>query len=167
MEIIKEKLSNGNIIKYKIVNDTAYLINTNEKVINILEYAMKNNKRIRLFYGDIETGRDWMEEYNTIGYIGRSAGKIQIPLLIKTNRSFGGSAILDNCIIKITIDKEIVYQHPKYHLPKINILNAIQSLIKNGYKTSVFADNKNIANFKKSFQAYRYKDFLEGNRNRI
>lgn len=167
MEIIKEKLSNGNIIEYKIINGTAYYIGTDEKVVNILENARINHKRVRFFYGDVKTGRDWMEEYDTIGYIGRSTGKIKVPLLIKTNKSYGGGVILDDCIVKITIDKKIVYQHPKYYLPKINILDAIQSLIKDGYKASVFADNKNIANFKKPFQAYQYKKFLEGIRNKI
>ncbi|MFC0903820.1 hypothetical protein ACFHWD_03830 [Clostridium sp. MT-14] len=167
METIKEKLNNGNIIEYKIINETAYHADTDKKVIDILENTRMSNQRIRLFYGDIKTGRDWMEEYDTIGYIGRSTGKIKIPLLVKTNKSYGGGAILDDCIVKITLDKKIIYQHPKYHLPKINILDAVESLIKDGYKTSVFAGNKNIANFRKSFQAYHYKDFLKGNRNRI
>lgn len=167
METIKEKLNNGNIIEYKIINGTAYNADTDKKVIDILENTRMSNQRIRLFYGDIKTGRDWMEEYDTIGYIGRSTGRIKIPLLIKTNKSYGGGAILDDCIVKITINKKVVYQHPKYYLPKINILDAIELLKKDGYKTSVFANNKNIANFKKPFQAYQYKDFLEGIRNRI
>ena len=96
-------------IKYKVVNGTSYHQNAPDAVIRVLENAMRTNKRIRVFYGDTETGRDWMEIYDTIGTIGRSCGQNKIPLLIKNSRSYGGCAILTDCIVKITIDKEIVY----------------------------------------------------------
>ena len=46
---------------YKVYNGTWYCLDTPDGVIYILDGAMKNHKRIRVFYGDTETGRDWME----------------------------------------------------------------------------------------------------------
>jgi hypothetical protein len=158
MELIKEKLSNGNEIEYKIINGTAYHINTPDRVVNILEQSLnsKRGQRIRIFYGDEKTGRDWLEEHDTIGFIGRSTGSIKIPLLIKTSNSYGGGALLDDNIVKITIDKTTVYQHPNYHTGSIEIKDK-----------SVFVNGENVANFNTIIQAQNYVEFLKGNRNKI
>lgn len=102
--------------RYKVYNDTWYWFDTPDRVIQILDGAMKNHERIRVFYGDTETGRDWCEFFDTIGYVSRSCGNFKIPLLINNSRSIGGTSILDGNIVKITIDKVVVYQHPNYHL---------------------------------------------------
>ena len=152
--------------KYKVVNGISYHENTPDVVIRVLENAMRTNKRIRIFYGDTETGRDWMEIYDTIGTIGRSCGQNKIPLLIKNSRSYGGGAILTHCIVKITIDKEIVYKHPKYYLPEMEIKEASNSLKAEGYFYSVFADGKNIYNCKTLKQAENEVAFHKGLRNK-
>lgn len=112
----------GNNIQYKTVNGTSYNAKASDEIISILENARQYNKRVRLFYGNTETGRDWMEVYDTMGTIGRSYGEVKIPLLIKNSRSIGGSAILEDCIVKITIDKKVVYQHENYSLPTLEIV---------------------------------------------
>jgi hypothetical protein len=104
--------------RYKVYNDTWYCFDTPDRVIQILDNAMKNHERIRVFYGDADTGCDWCEFFDTIGYVGRSCGYMKAPLLIKNSRSMGGLSILDRCIVKITIDKVVVYQHLNYHLDK-------------------------------------------------
>lgn len=93
---IQVKEVNGK--SYKIYNDIWYCLDTPDRVIQILDGAMKSHERIRVFYGDNETGRDWMEIYDTIGYVAHSYGSIQIPLLIKDSRSVGGIGILDDNI---------------------------------------------------------------------
>lgn len=153
-------------IKYKVVNGTSYHENTPMEVINILECARENKKRIRIFYGDTETGRDWMEIYDTIGAIGRSCGRVKIPLLIKTNRSYGGGAILDHCIVKITIDKKVVYQNPRYYLPIMEIRESDEDLKADGYFYSVFTDGKNTYNCKTLRQAENEIAFHKGLRNK-
>lgn len=145
--------------EYKFINGTAYHVETSNRVINILENIRNSKKRVRIFYGDPKTGRDWLEEYDTIGYIGRSAGKIKIPLLIKNSRSIGGGGILDNCIIKITMNKKTIYQHPKYTLGELQIK-------KENENYAVYRDNENIANFETKKQAENYIKFLKGIRNR-
>jgi hypothetical protein len=115
----------GETDKYKIVDGTAYHKETPDAVVNVLENARKSNARIKLYYGDVVTGRDWNEEYDTVGTIGRSGGgTYKIPLLIKTGRSLGGGSVLDHCIVKIKDSKtgRVLYQNPKYIAPVIEIV---------------------------------------------
>jgi len=167
MEFINEKLSNGNTINYKIVNGTAYKVETPSRVIEVLEQSLNSNQRVRLFYGDAKTGRDWLEENDTIGSIGRSSGKIQIPLLIKNARSSGGGGLLDECIVKITIGKTTVYQNKKYKLGEIEIKESDKVLQEQGLTHSVNIRGINQANFETLKRANNYVEFLKGNRNRI
>jgi hypothetical protein len=107
-------------IEYKIVDGTAYHIDTPDIVVKILEDNRKNHrgKRLRLWYGNSKTGEDWEESYATTGYIGRSTGLVKIPLLIHDTRGWGGPGLLDDTIIKIAETKEphrVLYQHPDFH----------------------------------------------------
>lgn len=123
MHNVTETLPNGNTIKYKIRNGTAYHEETPENIVQILESARASNRstRLRFCFGDVDTGRDWGEVNDIEGYIGRSTGSIKIPLLIKTVNSSGGGALLDHCIVRIERkergDKSYteVYRHPLYH----------------------------------------------------
>lgn len=119
---VTELLSNGNSIKYKIKNGTAYHFETPDRIVTILEEARQSSRSIRLrfCFGDLETGKDWEETFDTTGYIGRSTGSIKIPLLLKKITSSGGGSILDHCIVRI--EKKVsggsyreVYRHPNYH----------------------------------------------------
>ena len=141
----------------KVINGTTFHDETPITVCNILNDAISSrlSKRIRIFFGDKETGKDWNEFYDTIGYVGRSSGLIKIPLMIHNTRSTGGGAILDHCIVKITVDKKTVYQHPKYHCP----------IVIKGCSVIDTEDNKVIANCKDAEMAKRYFDYLKGTRN--
>ena len=150
---------------HKIVNGTFYSSNTPDEVIKILEDARINKKRIRIFLGDTETGKDWMESYDLIGTVGRSCGSFKVPLLIKNHQSLGGGAIFDYCIVKITINKQVVYQHPKYHLPVFEIKESDEELKEKGYFYSVFADGKNNFNCRTKEKAEKWIAFLQGFRN--
>ena len=75
--------------------------------------------------------------------------------MIHNTRSTGGGAILDHCIVKITVDKKTVYQHPKYHCP----------IVIKGCSVIDTEDNKVIANCKDAEMAKRYFDYLKGTRN--
>lgn len=118
MENITIQMPAGNTIVYKIVNGTAYHVQTPDEVINILERCRQNKTRIKIYLGNTETGEDWRETFDTTGTIGRSMGKIQVPILLHNSRSMGGGALLDHCIIKISESngRRKLYEHPKYHL---------------------------------------------------
>lgn len=120
IETVTESLTNGNTITYKLINRTAYHLETPDAICKVLEEARLKGYRQRLLldFGDTETGKSWQEKFDIAGYIGRSTGRIKIPLLIHNTRSSGGGAILDHCIIKITDTrtKQVLYKHKKYHL---------------------------------------------------
>jgi len=102
--------------------------NTPERVKQILESELHSHNRIRLFYGDKETGRDWNEEYQTMGYISRSGGSKPIMILVNNVCSYGGGAILTDCIVKITKNGRTLYQHPNYSCAKHVVGNPVNDL---------------------------------------
>ena len=90
-----------------------------QKVTEILERCRRHGTRVRLYYGDVETGRDWGEFNDVAGRIGRSMGPVKILILLHNASSIGGSGILDQCIVRIRYANRKnggnLYLHPKYH----------------------------------------------------
>jgi hypothetical protein len=149
-----------------MTKETFYKESTPEKVKQILEKELRSCNRIRIFYGDKDTGLDWMEEHDTIGYIGRSAGETPIIILLNNNRPCGGGAVLTDCIVKITKDHTVLYQHPNYHYNKLSLGNPIDS----NFQEAVYQEDNNnslelIAQFERINQGKRWIDFMEGKRN--
>lgn len=125
----------------KIINGFEFDSNTPDEVVNILLNAMDGRKtRLKIYYGDIETGRDWHEEHDTVGYIGKSTGINKLPLLIHNSRSMGGGAIVTGCIVKIKDQKtgRVLYQHPKYQKPTIEMVESDSP----DYKFNINIDGK-------------------------
>lgn len=106
-----------------IVNGTKYHSATPANVIRALEEAREGRYRIRVFYGDTDTGRDWDERYDVTGYVSRSIGPTKVPILLANARSPGGPAMLDHCIVRIRHSSKQarrrhggdIYRHPRYH----------------------------------------------------
>jgi hypothetical protein len=112
---------------YSVTNSgTYYNEGTPQRIIEILEQARETGQRLQLFYGDIETGRNWNEEYNTTGTIGRSTGTVKIPLLIATSRSMGGGGISTDRIIAIrdTKTKKVLYRSPNFQPQQMEIVSS-------------------------------------------
>ena len=128
---------------------------TQSGVADILNRFTESKQRVRLVYGNTTTGKDWLQEYEVIGSIGKSTGSNQIPLFISNSRSTGGGAISEDCILKIVDvkSKKVLYQHDKYIAPKFEIV-----ILTNGY--SVTVDSNVQANFKTKKQAQNYIDFM-------
>lgn len=114
-----------------------------------------SKQRVRLVYGDTDTGKDWLQEYDVLGSIGKSTGSNQALLLISNSRSTGGGTILEDCILKMVDvkSKKVLYQHDKYLAPKFEIVPSTD-----GY--SVTVDGNVQANFKIQKQAQNYVDFM-------
>lgn len=95
---------------------------TPEKVRRVLERARREGLTLRLFLGDATTGRDWLEENDVVGRVGRSTGKLKIPLLVPEG-DVGGPGILDANVVRI-LDAdtgEELYRHPSYHQPELHL----------------------------------------------
>lgn len=101
------------------IDGTTYHDETDAAMIILLERIRKEKTRCRFHWGDTKTGRDWGECYDVAGTIDRSTGSIKVPLLINNSRSYGGGAMLEHCIVKITHANKknggTIYQHPQYH----------------------------------------------------
>jgi len=115
-------------VVYKVSESGTYYSNeTLDEVIRVLDSIRGTQQRVKIYLGDKNTGRDWMEEDSKVGKIGRSSGPIKIPILLKTINSDGGGAILDDCIVKIVTSPltsmRVLYQHPRYHQPAMEITN--------------------------------------------
>lgn len=141
---------------YKVYEGTSFDERTPHAVCEILSDAIhsRRTQRLRLFYGNTETGRDWMEEHDTTGYIGRSTGSVKIPLLIPRSTSTGGGAILGHCIVRITSGGRDLYRHPAYHQPAITFQG-----------NEVLFDGAVHAQFDTFRKAEKYIDFITGRTN--
>ncbi len=105
---------------YKQSNGTSYDERTPDEVVAVLESARQNRTRLHVSLGETEgpqAGRDWLEDSDVMGYIGRSMGPVKVPLLIANRRSTGGGAILDHCIVRIRTSSggRVLWMHPHYH----------------------------------------------------
>ncbi len=111
---------------YKVFSGISFDERTPDEVCKVIANAYDSNKRQRLkfYFGDVETGSGWNDEYDTVGYIGRSTGSIKIPLLIKKINSMGGGSILDHCILKIKDVKSgtVLFQRDNYQASKVEIV---------------------------------------------
>jgi len=117
---------NGHKTTYKEINGTWFNIETPDSVCHVLNNYLHTNKRVKIYLGDVKTGKDWHEEHDTMGTIGRSTGDVKIPLLITTSRSHGGGAILDHCILKIKEIKTgyVPYCAENYIAPTMQIVKS-------------------------------------------
>lgn len=87
--------------EYKVVNDTAYHLNTPDDLIAVMERCRKDRTRVRITYGDVATGTPWDSYALDVGRIGRSTGSRKIPILVHNARSMGGGGILTDCILQV------------------------------------------------------------------
>ena len=147
--------------KYKEIEGTSFTTGTPDRVCQLLNYFRNNGTRIRVFYGDTKTGKDWLQEYDTMGRVGRSGGQIKIPILVNNSRSWGGGGILDDCIVRITVDRKDVYRHPKYHQGRFMIGKSPYPELPWG----VFVNGENHANFKTKEKAEKWVRFMKGETN--
>lgn len=141
---------------YKLINGTSYHDETPDEVIRVLESARQNRTRLHISLGDQQTGRDWLEEFETHGYVGRSMGPMKVPLLVSNTRSLGGGAILDHCIVRIRTSAggRVLWQHPSYHHGQLQIRQkAADGRI---LRVEVVLDGKEQAAFEDMSKARRY-----------
>jgi hypothetical protein len=141
---------------------------TKEEVKQVIKRAYNTGIRLRIYYGD-DSGKDWQCENDVLGYIGKSCGEQKVPLLVFNKRCYGGDAILTHCIVKVATSKGkyVLYQHPKYHNPKLRIVPINETSEENQkccngeYSFSVLVEDNSVsANFQTLAQAEKYVQHL-------
>ncbi len=143
----------------RTADGTCYRDKTPQAVVDILERSRKTGSRLRLFLGDPETGRDWMEENDIEGRVGRSTGELKVPLLLARASSTGGGAISDRCIVRIMEGGREVWRHSSYHTGKIEMRESGNPKAPAG----VFRDGELIAGFNTVSMAAKWAEFMVGN----
>jgi hypothetical protein len=138
---------------------TWYDPRTPERLRTILEYLRLKREPVRIFLGDRETGRDWMEEFDTIGLIGRSTGTLKVPLLVEEGTRSGFS-LLDSSIVRIISVKngKEAYRHPAYHLPEMRVAENEHPEL----PFTVLTNGKPHARFKTMAQVCHWIAFMAG-----
>lgn len=152
---------------YKTTDDgTHYPATVPDELIQVLESARLNEKRVRLFYGDPKTGIDFLEQHDIIGRIGRTGGIVKSPILLMRENSSGGPLIPVDIVLKVTDakTKKVLYQHPLYKEPEFivqkNDIDKTYSIIYNDEVHAVFP-------FGKEKEMENYMNFKKGKRNKI
>jgi hypothetical protein len=155
---------------------TWYRAGTPKKVAAILEaarcsYSDNGDQAtiLRLFYGDPATGRDWIDEFETTGFIGRSMGPMRVPLIMEpllddvrdiTSSNYSGAINTVNVLRIIDVRRaEEVYRAKNYVLPQF----AIE--VKEGkasHPVEVKREGKTVAAFTGHEEAAEWIAFIQG-----
>lgn len=180
--VIPCELGNGNIAYYVNFANTDIEVglyiknedrlevfdNLDAKLVSIILQYRNSKERLRLFYGDIHTGRSWNEEYNVTGSIGRTCGNFKVPVLLNNSRSYGGEAISIGSLIRIDeiSTHQTLWQVPNFHVEKLYVKH---TPVNKDYPYAVMQlrdkeSISNIANFKTETQAKHWIDFMYGKR---
>lgn len=163
--------------RYGNLSQLYYSPHTDPTVAVLIEQNVHSGRRFRIFYGDTDRpdyeqvhghrpdpGKDWGEENDVTGTIGRSMGPIKIPLLINNRRSMGGGAIMTDCIVRILINGREVYRHPNYH-SQFDQARVIVSELAPEYSHAVYTDESGeVARFHSGRSAINWLAFMRGER---
>lgn len=141
---------------------------TNDTVKEIITMLANEypRRRVRVWYGDVKTGRSWNDEHDIMGYIGRSTGDKKIPLLVNNSKSYGGGALLDHCIIRIDDikAKKTLYKHDNFHTDLFEEPSYSEDFTMFEVKRATLSGVEVFARFKTYDKAVKYLKFMEGER---
>ena len=139
---------------------------TPEPVKTALRYLVGTETRVRIFLGNVETGKTWSEEHDCVGRISRSMGPCKVPLLIHSRRSMGGSAIMCDSVLGIMSKGR---GSVTWHYKAANFDNGVWTAkairkIHDGrhYTGAVYRDGKIYANCVTFERAQRLAAFMRG-----
>ena len=173
METVKDSAGR----EYKKIGGTFFHLDTPDELCRIIDSLIESRRetRVRIFQGDAATGRDWGEENDVTGYMGRSMGPIKIPLLINNRRSLGGGGLLDNCILKLQTTAGRELWRADNYVPLVWWSGLLPEPVKDGgkvYITGVWRRELHQAESEKVLHsrhtslesAARLADFMRGDR---
>lgn len=140
------------------ITDTWYEPHTNPNVATAIERCIRNQNPIRFFYGDPETGCDWLEENGIVGRVSRSSGPFRCPILIPDGE-VGGDIIPSANVLKIirADNGNVIWISPAYKEPDFSITKE-----PDGFNVRVNDGARTIARFRSYGSACAYVAYMTG-----
>ncbi len=139
-------------------------------VIDVLKRAKYQGFRIRIHYGNRETGRSDLSEFEIMGTIGSSMGPLKVPLLIQRSYSMGGGAISTGRIVRIqSMSGKDLYRHPTFYVPDMRVVKRLEPLQQRRYGPlthEVWVDEEARGAFACEIRAKHWIEFMKGERQR-
>lgn len=131
-------------------------------VRRVLEECCASKARVRLFFGDPETGRRWLEEDDVLGRVSATRGPIKLPLLLLSSCPSDGIAISDRNILRITRVRDGVdlYRSPLFQVPNVEVVRGAKG--HSGW--TVLYEGEPCVTFVTEGPARRLAALLSGNR---
>lgn len=91
---------------------------TADVVCRVIAQLYTSRARVKVHYGNTNTGKDSHYTLDTTGYIGVTTGWLRSPILVYNSRAMGGGLLDADAIVKITDTRkpyQEYYTHPTYH----------------------------------------------------
>lgn len=157
-QLFEVECGNGHKVQYvRTRSGTCFHAKTPGKLRKLLERLRKDRTIVRVFYGDTQTGQSWHDEFDVVGFVGRSTGMVKVPLLVPPSDS-GGPEILDHCILRIDTQTETLYQHRKFRVGEM----ILQTGNDKELPWEVLIDGDLYARCAENTEAVKLMSFLQG-----
>jgi hypothetical protein len=87
-------------------------------VLNSVYAGSRRGARIRVWYGNVVTGRAWNNTFNVAGYLGSTTKRIQEPVIRALKSATEGEIVNAAQIVRIDMVEtgETLYRHAKFHV---------------------------------------------------
>lgn len=132
-----------------------------QALCNALEAARVDRTKVRIWSGDLDTGRPWLDDCDVLGKIGRSTGLMKIPLLVEAGACGGGGLLVSNILRIASAPSGVtLYQHPGFTMPQFTL----QSSSAKTYRHEVLAYGQVQARFNAEGKALAWIEFMLGRR---
>lgn len=130
-------------------------------VQKILDHYMSVDtcSQLRVFYGDMKTGRDYVDDIDVIGRIGSIGAPLKFPTLILRD---GSMTLLGPNIVRLMeVDSYTdLYRHENYHQPSVRIVSVVGAF---KFECGITVNGvKSHKTFKSYSKAANYVAFLDG-----
>jgi hypothetical protein len=147
-----------------LASRTYWAPGTPEAVRRVLASAWKSRINVRLVYGDPDTGCDHLQEFDTVGRIGRTGGLLKSPILVPEGEC-GGSIVSSDRLVRIInwdTGREL-YRHPLYQVPELSLCVSDVA----GYAWEALHEGTVHARFKSIGEAGAWVAFMTGIREHV
>lgn len=146
--------------RYKrLADETAYPVNMPDDCVAALESARAGGWNVRVFVGDVETGKAWPEEFEVYGRVSRTMGPAIKAAMIVAPRQNGGGPFGDHVLAVMTGPGRFTYRHPKFDAGKWERRPGTE-----GYAADVWHDGALQSRHRSVDKADRYIAFMTGQR---